>query len=71
MVWQVKFKLPADGITAGDGALAFTIRDGGVVEAAGKSIPILVDNYAVDFYPKGGDLIAGMANRLYFQGPSE
>ena len=63
---RAEFALPKE-IAEGDGMLAFTIRDGGVVEGASKSIPILIDNYTVDFYPEGGDLIAGAPNRLYVE----
>lgn len=62
----VTFALPKD-ITEGDGTLNFTVIDGGVLESAGKSIPILLDNYSVDFYPEGGDLIAGVPNRVYVE----
>ena len=61
---QVKFTLP-EKLTEGDGTLAFIIHDGGTVETAAKTIPILVDNYTVDFYPEGGDLVAGVPNRIY------
>ena len=61
---RVAFALPKE-IATGDGTLAFVIRDGGVVEAAAKSIPILVENYDVAFYPEGGDLVAGVPNRVY------
>ena len=63
---RAEFALPKE-IAEGDGVLSFSIRDGGVVEGASKSIPILVDNYTVDFYPEGGDLIAGAPNRLYVE----
>ena len=63
---QVKFTLP-EKMTNGDGTLAFIIADGGIVETAAKTIPILLDNYTVDFYPEGGDLIAGVPNRIYVE----
>lgn len=62
----VKFTLPKQ-LAEGDGTLAFVIRDGGTVETAAKTIPILVDNYTVDFYPEGGDLVAGVPNRIYVE----
>ncbi|MBQ4479936.1 MAG: hypothetical protein II943_04780 [Victivallales bacterium] len=63
---KVKFMLP-EKLAEGDGTLAFIIQDGGVVETAAKTIPILLDNYTVDFYPEGGDLIAGVPNRIYIE----
>ncbi len=63
---EVKFKLPAK-LESADGSLVFSIADGGVVENAGKTIPILLNNFTIDFYPEGGELIAGVENRVYFQ----
>ncbi|MBR6472022.1 MAG: hypothetical protein IKS83_09515 [Victivallales bacterium] len=63
---QVKFTLP-EQLNGGDGTLAFVISDGGTVETAAKTIPILLDDYTVDFYPEGGDLIAGVPNRVYVE----
>ncbi|MCQ2397351.1 MAG: MG2 domain-containing protein, partial [Lentisphaeria bacterium] len=60
------FVLPKE-IAEGDGTLNFTVMDGGVLETAGKSIPILLDNYSVDFYPEGGELVAGVVNRVYVE----
>lgn len=63
---EVKFKLP-EKLESADGSLVFSVADGGVVENAGKTIPILLNNFNIDFYPEGGDLIAGLENRVYFQ----
>jgi hypothetical protein len=45
-----------------------TIQDGGTVETATKTIPILLQTLDLAFYPEGGDLIAGLPNRVYFEG---
>ena len=63
---SAQFKLPAE-IARGEGSLAFVIEDGGVVETASKTIPILLQTVDLAIYPEGGDLIAGLANRVYFQ----
>jgi alpha-2-macroglobulin-like protein len=63
---SVEFKLPAN-ISRGDGTLALAITDGGVVETIAKTIPILLKTVDVSFYPEGGDLIAGLANRVYVE----
>lgn len=63
---RVRFALPKE-IEVGDGTLSFAIEDGGVIESAAKTIPVLVDNYTVNFYPEGGDLIAGVPNRVYIE----
>jgi len=62
----VRFKLPQT-IVQGDGTLSFAIEDGGVVETAAKTIPILVATVDLKAYPEGGDLIAGLENRVYFE----
>src|SRR5262249_23932280 len=40
--------------------------DGGAIEAIVRPIPIVVGRMRVDFFPEGGDLIAGQPNRVYF-----
>ena len=61
-----RFKLPA-GIARGEGTLAMAIEDGGVVETASKTIPILLQTVDLTLFPEGGDLIAGLPNRVYFE----
>lgn len=61
-----KFSLPKDIVT-GDGDLAFVIRDGGVTETAAKTLPILLNQVAIAFYPEGGDLVAGLPGVVYFE----
>lgn len=62
----VSFPLPK-AIERGEGTLAFTIEDGGVLETATKTIPILVNAIDVAMYPEGGDLVAGLPSRLYVE----
>jgi hypothetical protein len=62
----VRFKLPQT-IVQGDGTLSFAIADGGVVETAAKTIPILLATVDLKAYPEGGDLVAGIENRVYFE----
>ncbi len=63
---SVSFPLPKT-IERGEGTLAFTIEDGGVLETATKTIPILINSIDVSMYPEGGDLVAGLASRLYVE----
>jgi len=60
------FPLPAS-IERGEGAVAFAIQDGGVVETATKTIPILLQTVDLALYPEGGDLVAGFTSRVYFE----
>ena len=62
----VSLKLPAN-IERGEGTIAFTIEDGGVVETATKTIPLLVTSFEVALYPEGGDLVVGLTNRVYLE----
>lgn len=61
------FNLPAK-IERGDGTLAFAVEDGGVVETATKTIPILLQTLDISLYPEGGDLVAGLSCRVYVEG---
>lgn len=61
-----RFELPKK-IARGEGTLVMVIQDGGVVETASKTIPILLQTVDLELYPEGGDLIAGLPNRVYFE----
>lgn len=63
---RVSFKLPQK-IARGDGTLALVIEDGGIVETASKTIPILLQSVDLQMFPEGGELIAGFKNRVYMQ----
>ncbi len=60
------FELPKT-IARGEGTLAFIIDDGGNVETASKTIPILLQTLDLHMYPEGGDLVAGVPNRVYIE----
>jgi hypothetical protein len=64
---STSFRLPAT-IVRGEGVLAMIIQDGGTVETAAKTIPILLQTIDLAIYPEGGDLIAGLPNRVYVEG---
>jgi len=61
----ISFPLP-DHIDKGDGRLTVIVDDGGTRETLVKAIPIQIGKVLVDFYPEGGDLVAGLENRVYF-----
>jgi hypothetical protein len=61
------FRLPLE-IARGEGVIAMVIEDGGVVETATKTIPILLQTLDLALYPEGGDLVAGLSNRVYIEG---
>lgn len=62
----VSFDLPKE-LARGEGSLAFAIEDGGVVETAAKTIPILLQTVDLALYPEGGELVAGLPARVYFE----
>ncbi|MCK5689995.1 A-macroglobulin complement component, partial [Myxococcota bacterium] len=64
---SARFPLPQK-IVRGEGSLAFIIEDGGVVETASKTIPILLQTIDLQFFPEGGDLVSGLENRVYVEG---
>ncbi len=62
----VSFELPKV-IARGEGSLVFAIEDGGVVESATKTLPILLQTVDLAMFPEGGDLVAGLPTRVYFE----
>ncbi|UCH96497.1 MAG: A-macroglobulin complement component, partial [Candidatus Aminicenantes bacterium] len=60
------FSLPKK-IERGEGTLIFAINDGGVIENAAKTIPILLQTVDLSIYPEGGDLVASVRNRVYIE----
>ncbi|MFO0934749.1 MAG: MG2 domain-containing protein [Planctomycetota bacterium] len=62
----VSFALPKE-LRTGDATLAMTVADGGVVETAAKSIPVVVNRVVLAMYPEGGDLVAGVPCRVYVE----
>jgi hypothetical protein len=63
---NVRFKLPAT-MDRGLGTLSVQFNDGGSVETLVRPIPIVLKKLQVEFFSEGGDLVAGLPNRVYFQ----
>jgi hypothetical protein len=63
---DVKFRLPS-AIERGQASLAVSLQDGPVPDTIVRNIPVVAKSLQVEFYPEGGDLIAGVENRVYFQ----
>lgn len=63
---EARFKLPAR-IARGEGTLALVIDDGGAVETASKTIPILLQTVDLQMFPEGGELVAGLPSRVYLE----
>jgi hypothetical protein len=60
-----RFTLPAK-LARGDGFLTILAEDGGVTESIQKRIPIVMKTLALQVFPEGGDLVEGLASRVYF-----
>ncbi|HEY5949053.1 MAG TPA: MG2 domain-containing protein, partial [Kofleriaceae bacterium] len=60
-----KFQLPAK-IARGDGLLTILADDGGMTESIQKRIPIVMKTMNLSLFPEGGDLVEGVAGRVYF-----
>lgn len=65
----VRFALPKV-IERGEGSLSVQFTDGGNRETLSKPIPIALKKLNVEFFAEGGDLVAGVPNRVYFQAHS-
>ena len=59
-----RFELPAN-TEPGPASLSARVRHGGVVETAVETFVVPGGALRVDFYPEGGDLLAGHDNRVY------
>lgn len=54
-------------IEKGSASMTVTFTDGGARESIQKPIPITLKKLFVEFYPEGGQIVAGVPNRVYFQ----
>jgi alpha-2-macroglobulin-like protein len=63
---DVAFKLPRE-IERGQASLSVLLQDVKVPDTIVRTIPLVLKSLQVDFYPEGGDLVAGAENRVYFQ----
>ncbi|MBC8351797.1 MAG: hypothetical protein H8E66_07395 [Planctomycetes bacterium] len=61
-------KLP-ESMERGKASVSVTVKDGeNLGETITKEIPINLGRVNVDFYPEGGDFVAGLPSRVYFYG---
>jgi hypothetical protein len=63
---NIRFQLPRS-IDKGDATVSVTFTDGASIDTIVRSIPLVLKKLDVEFYPEGGDLVAGLENRVYFQ----
>ncbi len=63
---NVRFKLPKD-IERGLGTVAVRFDERAMPEAIVRPLPIVLKKLDIEFFPEGGDLVAELTNRVYFQ----
>ncbi|MGL6095012.1 MAG: alpha-2-macroglobulin family protein, partial [Fimbriiglobus sp.] len=62
----VRFTLPkTDDLK--DARVSVTVTTAGVVETLVRRVPLATKTLALEFFPEGGDLVAGVPNRVYFR----
>ncbi|HYC87054.1 MAG TPA: MG2 domain-containing protein, partial [Chryseosolibacter sp.] len=66
----LRFSLP-DTLTTKDGLLQAIISYGGEQESISRSIPIVLNKVDLQFFPEGGDLVAGVRSRVAFKAINE
>lgn len=66
----VRFPLPAD-VASTDGLLNIQVEHEGQPEAISRAIPIVLNRIDLQFFPEGGDLVAGLPGRVAFKAVNE
>lgn len=69
-VLDVRFKLPPEVFAGKDvpsATLTATVSDKSDTEAIMRPIPLVAKSLRVEFFPEGGDMVAGVNGRVYFQ----
>ncbi len=59
-------ELPSE-LESGDGLLTVLVEEGGVTESISRSVPIVLADARFAFFPEGGDLVAELPGRVYFE----
>ena len=68
---NISFELPAKLASGAKGLLNILIQYNGQTESISRSIPINNDVVTAEFFPEGGDLIAGLESRIAFRAYNE
>jgi hypothetical protein len=63
---EARFALPRQ-IKDGNASVSLVFTDGGSFETITRPVPLVLKKLEVEFFPEGGDLVAGLPNRVYFQ----
>ncbi len=66
----LSFNLP-NGLTSNDGILNITIPYEGNTESISRSVPIVLNNIDMEFFPEGGELLKNYENNCAFKAVDE
>lgn len=66
----LRFALPPD-LASTDGLLNIQLEHEGRQEAISRAIPIVLNRIDLQFFPEGGDLVAGLPTRVAFKAVNE
>lgn len=66
----IRFALPKD-LKTNDGLLNVMIDYNGSTESVSRSIPIVLNNIALELFPEGGDLVSGLESNVAFRAVNE
>jgi len=66
----IKFTLP-ENLETNDGLLNIMINYEGQTESISRSIPIVLNNISIDFYPEGGDMVENLNTNIAFRALDE
>jgi hypothetical protein len=67
---KITFQLPAK-LLSNDGLLNILCEYDGQTESISRSIPIVLNKIALNFYPEGGDLVTGLKSNVAFKAVNE
>lgn len=66
----LRFQLP-ENLESADGLLNIQIEHNGQTEAISRAIPIVLNKIDLQFFPEGGDAVAGLPCRMAFKAVNE
>lgn len=67
---DIRFQLPAT-LESSDGLLNVQIPYQGLTESISRSVPIVLNNIDLQFFPEGGELVVGVPGRVAFKALDE
>ena len=62
----VSTQLP-EALSTSDGLLTVFVEDGGITESISRSVPIVLADVQLAFFPEGGHLVDDIPGRVYFE----